>query len=57
MAVTAAVEPGTKTETTPLSTPDDVTTLATPAVMSTTSPWPSVVKRSSPALTLRTGRR
>src|SRR2546423_10194476 len=51
MAVTAAVEPGTKTDTTPSCTPDARATSATPSVMSTTSPSPFVEKRSSPLWT------
>ena len=49
----AAVEPGTNTDTSPLSTPDWSTTLCTPAVMSIVSPFPSVEKRSCPLWTVR----
>jgi hypothetical protein len=51
--VTAAVDPGTNTDTSPVSTPDCSTTLCTPAVMSIVSPFPSVEKRSCPPWTVR----
>src|SRR2546423_9200583 len=51
MVVMAAVEPGTKTETEPSSTPDERTISCTPCVRSITSPSPSVEKRSSPVWT------
>ena len=53
---TAAVDPGTNTDTVPVSTPDESTTLWTPAVMSIASPSPSVEKRSSPVWTSATVR-
>src|SRR4051812_11688648 len=51
MRVTAAVEPGTNTEAAPVSTPACSTTLATPAVRSTTSLSPSVENRRCPVCT------
>src|SRR4051794_15246880 len=45
ISVTAAVEPGTKTDARPFSTPACEITLCTPSVRSITSPSPSVEKR------------
>src|SRR3954453_7310045 len=55
MRVTAAVEPGTKTDAAPFSTPAWETTLRSPSVRSTTSPWPSVENRRCAVCTGKAG--
>ena len=53
MVVTAAVDPGTNSDTIPSSIPEDSITRRTPSVRSTTSASPWVEKRSCPLWTVR----